>query len=123
MLLHTLFYACYCSPYNITVSTSFTGPGATLVASVVHEDFVGIDIHTRFDIGPRVQGDNVHRTSAAEAARAPELKERLQVRTTAVEAEGKSGELQQARIPEERDDQDFEPPSFSLLEEEDISTC
>ncbi|CAI6007223.1 unnamed protein product [Closterium sp. NIES-64] len=107
-------------PYNITVSTSFTGPGATLVASVVHEDFVGIDIHTRFEIGPPVQDGNVHRTPAAEAARAPELKERLQVRTPAVEAEGKSGELQQAHIPEERDDQDFEPPSFSLLEEEEI---
>ncbi|CAI5973984.1 unnamed protein product [Closterium sp. NIES-65] len=110
----------FASPYNITVSTSFTGPGATLVASVVHEDFVGIDIHTRFEIGPPVQDGNVHRTPAAEAARAPELKERLQVRTPAVEAEGKSGELQQAHIPEERDDQDFEPPSFSLLEEEEI---
>ncbi|CAI5516715.1 unnamed protein product [Closterium sp. Naga37s-1] len=110
----------FASPYNITVSTSFTGPGATLVASVVHQDFVGIDIHTRFEIGPPVQDGNVHRTPAAEAARAPELKERLQVRTPAVEAEGKSGELQQAHIPEERDDQDFEPPSFSLLEEEEI---
>ncbi|CAI5470957.1 unnamed protein product [Closterium sp. Yama58-4] len=110
----------FASPYNITVSTSFTGPSATLVASVVHEDFVGIDIHTRFEIGPPVQDGNVHRTSAAEAAHAPESKEKLQVRTTAAEADGKSGELQQARISEERDDQDFEPPSFSLLGEEDI---
>ncbi|GJP53633.1 hypothetical protein CLOM_g12786 [Closterium sp. NIES-68] len=103
-----LFHEKIC-PYNITVSTSSTGPGSALVASVVHEDFVGLDLHTRIEIGPPVHEANVHCGSAADAAQPPRPKERIPNRTAALGAEAKAGKLQHPCVREESDDQDFEP--------------